>query len=84
VALEKVNGLIHLGGKERVSRYDFGRALVEVLQLPSAGLKACRQKDVKMAAPRPPNVSLDSSMAFALGYTPLSLREELEALRGKV
>ena len=84
LALEKVNGLIHLGGKERVSRYDFGRALVEVLQLPSAGLKACRQKDVKMAAPRPLDVSLDSSMAFALGYTPLSLREELEALRGKV
>jgi dTDP-4-dehydrorhamnose reductase len=84
LALEKVNGLIHLGGKERVSRYDFGRALVEVLQLPSAGLKACRQKDVKMAAPRSSDVSLDSSMAFTLGYTPLSLREELEALRGKV
>lgn len=84
LALEKVQGLIHLGGKERVSRYDFGRLLVEVLQLPAAGLKACRQQDVKMAAPRPPDVSLDSSMAFALGYGPLSIREELEALRGKV
>lgn len=84
LALEKVKGRIHLGGKERVSRYDFGRALVEVFQLPSAGLKACRQKDVQMAAPRPSDVSLDSSMAFTLGYTPLSLHEELEALRGKV
>jgi hypothetical protein len=27
---------------------------------------------------------LDSSKAFALGYAPLSLREELVALRGKV
>ncbi len=84
LALEKVNGRIHLGGKERISRYDFGRLLVEVLELPSEGLKACRQEDVKMAAPRPPDVSLDSSMAFALGYAPLSVREELEALRGKI
>lgn len=78
LALEKVKGRIHLGGKERVSRYDFGRLLVEVLQLPEARIKACRQQDVKMAAPRPPDVSLDSSIAFSLGYTPLSLREELE------
>lgn len=84
LALEKVKGLIHLGGKERVSRYDFGRYLAEVLELPASGLKTCRQKDVKMAAPRPSDVSLDSSKAFALGYKPLSLREELEALRGKV
>jgi dTDP-4-dehydrorhamnose reductase len=84
LALEKVRARIHLGGKERVSRYDFGRLLVEVLQLSAAGLKSCLQKDVKMSAPRPPDVSLDSSKAFALGYAPLSLREELEALRGKV
>lgn len=81
LALEKVNGRIHLGGKERVSRYDFGRLLVEVLELPSEGLKGCQQKDVQMAAPRPPDVSLDSSKAFALGYAPLSLREELERLK---
>jgi dTDP-4-dehydrorhamnose reductase len=57
---------------------------VEVLELPSEGLKACRQADVKMAAPRPPDVSLDSSKAFSLGYAPLSLREELEALKGRI
>ncbi|MEH2244028.1 SDR family oxidoreductase [Nostoc sp.] len=78
LALEKVNGIIHLGGKERISRYDFGQLLVEVFQLPATGLKACRQQDVKMAAPRPADVSLDSSKAFALGYQPLSLRKELE------
>lgn len=83
LALEQVSGILHLGGKESLSRYDFGRLLVEVLQLPD-GLKACRQQDVKMAAPRPANVSLDSSKAFKLGYAPLSLREELEALRGQV
>ena len=84
LALEKVEGLLHLGGKERVPRYDFGRLMVDVLQLPQENLKACKQKDVPMAASRPPDVSLNSSKAFALGYEPLSLREELEALRGKI
>jgi dTDP-4-dehydrorhamnose reductase len=84
LALEKVQGCVHLGGKERISRYEFGRLLVEVLDLPATGLQACRQADVKMAAPRPPDVSLDSSLAFSLGYAPLSLREELAALRGLV
>ncbi|WP_375472231.1 SDR family oxidoreductase [uncultured Nostoc sp.] len=81
LALEKVNGIIHLGGQERISRYDFGQILVEVFQFPATGLKSCRQQDVKMAAPRPADVSLDSSKAFALGYQPLSLREELEAIQ---
>jgi dTDP-4-dehydrorhamnose reductase len=80
LALEKVNGIIHLGGKERISRYDFGRLLVEIFQLPSTGLKAARQKDVKMSAPRPADVSFDSSKAFALGYQPLSIKEELATL----
>ena len=84
LALEKVEGLLHLGGKERISRYEFGRLLADVLELPQKRLKTCQQKDVPMAAPRPADVSLDSSKAFALGYKPLSLREELEALREKV
>ncbi|MBW4673812.1 MAG: NAD(P)-dependent oxidoreductase [Desmonostoc geniculatum HA4340-LM1] len=81
LALEKVNGIIHLGGKERISRYDFGRLLVEVFELPTIGLKFCRQQDVKMAAPRPTDVSLDSSKAFALGYQPLSIKQELQKLK---
>ncbi|MBD2043589.1 SDR family oxidoreductase [Microcoleus sp. FACHB-672] len=84
LALEKVNGRIHLGGKERISRYDFFRLLVEVLGLDEAKILTCRQQDVKMAAPRPPDVSLDSSKAYTLGYHPQSLREEFEQLRGKV
>ncbi|AFY40866.1 NAD(P)-dependent oxidoreductase [Nostoc sp. PCC 7107] len=80
LAVEKVNGIIHLGGKERISRYDFGQLLVEVFKLPSTGIKSCRQKDVKMSAPRPADVSLDSSQAFGLGYQPLSIKEELKII----
>lgn len=84
LALEKVEGIIHLGGKERISRYEFGRVMAEVLQLSQDQLKGCLQKDVPMAAPRPEDVSLESSKAFNLGYQPLSLREELKKVRGKV
>ncbi|MBD2497040.1 NAD(P)-dependent oxidoreductase [Nostoc sp. FACHB-280] len=80
LALQKVNGIIHLGGKERISRYDFGQLLVEVFKLPSTGIKICRQQDVKMSAPRPTDVSLDSSKAFSLGYQPLSIKEELKLI----
>ena len=84
LALAKAEGILHLGGKERISRYQFGLLMAEVLQLPQTTLKSCRQQDVLMAASRPPDTCLDSSKAFALGYQPPSLREELAALRGKV
>ena len=84
LALEKVQGLIHLGGKERVSRYEFGQWMVEILELPASGIKASRQAEVKMAAPRPPDVCMDSSKAFALGYDPASIRESLAELKGLV
>ncbi|MBE9214123.1 NAD(P)-dependent oxidoreductase [Plectonema cf. radiosum LEGE 06105] len=82
LAVEKVQGIIHLGGKERVSRYDFGRLLVETFEISTAKIKASKQQDVKMAAPRPQDVSLDSSKAFKLGYAPLSLQEQLLEVKG--
>ena len=71
-------GIIHLGGKERISRYDFFRLLVAELDLNTAKIKQCWQKDVKMSAPRPPDVSLDSSRAFGLGYDPPLLKEAIK------
>jgi dTDP-4-dehydrorhamnose reductase len=77
MALEQVTGYLHLGGKERLSRYEMGLLLVDILQIKDAKLNACRQADAQMSAPRPPNASLDSSLAFSLGYAPRSMREEL-------
>ena len=84
LALEKVRGLIHLGGIERISRYDFGMLLMNMLNIQKAKLSPCGQRDVVMPAPRPPDVSLDSTKAFAMGFKPLPLAEELKALRGIV
>ena len=84
IALDKLPGMIHLGGPERISRFEFGRLLCESLGLSNVRLNPCRQKDLKMSAPRPPDVSLDSSKARDLGFNPKSLKEELKALRNQV
>jgi dTDP-4-dehydrorhamnose reductase len=81
---KRVSGILHLGGKERISRYHFGLLMARTLQLPEEKIKACQQKDVPMAAPRAADVSLDSSKAFALGYQPLSLQDEFTALYNKI
>ena len=81
IALDKLPGMIHLGGTERISRYEFGRLLSETFGLSNARLNPCRQADLKMPAPRPPDVSLDSSKARDLGFNPKSLKEEIGALR---
>ena len=76
----EVRGLVHLGGEERISRYDFGLLLADVFGYSPDCLVSVRQAGVRMAAARPPDVSLDSSMAFSLGYSPGSLRNQLESL----
>ncbi|MCP5005728.1 MAG: NAD(P)-dependent oxidoreductase [Planctomycetes bacterium] len=80
LSLDKVTGLVHLGGAERISRYNFGTLLLEILGLDRAKISPCRQKDVVMDASRPPDVSLDSTKALALGHTPLSLRDAIKKL----
>lgn len=82
LALKQVQGRVHLGGRERISRYEFGQLLMQVFDLPTARLIACRQEDIPMAATRPPDVSLDSAKAFSIGYSPPSLQEALAALQG--
>ncbi len=79
LALEKARGeVLHLGGKERISRFDFGMLVVRVLGKWQEKLRECRLLDMPMAAPRPRDVSLDSSKAFALGFQPGAIESELE------
>jgi dTDP-4-dehydrorhamnose reductase len=82
LALKQGPSCLHLGGPERISRYDFGRLLAKVLNCSEELLQACQQADVPMAAPRPADVSLDSSLAFKLGYRPSSVAAELQQIFG--
>lgn len=71
-------GVIHIAGKERLSRYEFGLLAAKAFNLDESLLNRCSQKDVQMAAPRPADVSLDISKALSLGYAPLSVADELQ------
>jgi dTDP-4-dehydrorhamnose reductase len=80
MALQIAPGTINLGGKEKISRYEFGLLLAEVFGFESSLLSPIYQKDLQMAAPRAADVSLDISKAIDLGYNPPSLRQELESI----
>lgn len=82
-ALGQVHGKLHLGGPERISRHDLGRLIARVFELRGAVLVPSRQRDVATDAPRPPDVSLDSGLAFGLGFRPPPLLEQLRELRAE-
>lgn len=85
LALEKGEGeILHLGGIERISRYQFGHLMAEIFDFSPELITPCLQQDVPMSAPRSPDTALDSSKAFKLGYQPLSLREELKQLKDQL
>ena len=81
---QSLQGRLHLGGAERLSRYEFGQILVEVLGqslgLDASCISACRQADVKMAAARAPDLSMNSSPAIQLGYQPMPVSTALQTL----
>jgi dTDP-4-dehydrorhamnose reductase len=80
MALGVRGGILHLGGRERVSRYALGVMLADMLGADAALITPGRQYDRTVGAPRPPDVSLDSSRAYSLGYDPPALREELRGV----
>jgi dTDP-4-dehydrorhamnose reductase len=80
LGLSKTKGILHIGGLERISRFDFGKLLRDILGAPNAKLHACTRQGIEMPAPRPADVSLSSARAMALGFKPGPLREELEKL----
>jgi dTDP-4-dehydrorhamnose reductase len=80
LALSRPPGVLHLGGRERLSRYDFAVKLARALGMPDAPIKKASLNDAAQPAPRPADVSLDSRKAFVLGYNPLSVDDQLNVL----
>ena len=67
-------GLFHLGGPERVSRYELGQRVAGVLGLSADTIEAVTMDRVPLAVPRPADVSMDSARAAReLGYAPRPL-----------
>jgi len=62
LAESESTGLIHVGGPERLSRFDLARrAAAAVLEVDPSVVRANRRADLPSAEPRPADVSLDSS-----------------------
>ncbi len=81
LALEKGSGILHLGGPERISRYQFGQVLAEIFDLDSTLLSPCHQADVPMPATRPADLTSLNHKAVAIGYRPRTVRAGLMALK---
>lgn len=73
--LGRVRGVVHLGGPQRVSRYEMGRIVAELLEMDPSLLLPVRQRDVPMANLRPADLSLDSRRAFDAGYRPRGIAD---------
>ncbi len=63
-------GMWHLGGREAISRYDFAMQMADIFGFSKANIQAITQAELNLSAPRPEDVSMDSSRAFELGYVP--------------
>jgi dTDP-4-dehydrorhamnose reductase len=61
LARSDVVGVVHLGGRERLSRLEMGRRLAAVLGADGANIRTVRRADVPAPEPRPCDLSLDSS-----------------------
>jgi dTDP-4-dehydrorhamnose reductase len=60
-ALSDARGLYHLGGPERLSRFEMGQQLAELLGADSSCLQRCSRLSIQSDEPRPRDLSLDSA-----------------------
>jgi len=74
-------GLLHVGGPERLTRWELGQALLAARGLAPDAVRAVRRAELALAGPRPEDVSLDSRRARArLGLELRAPRAALAAL----
>ncbi len=66
IAGSDFKGVLHLGGPERVNRYEFGLRLAQHLHLSPEPLIAADMDQSKFTARRPADVSLNSSLAAGI------------------
>jgi len=79
---KRVNGIFHLAGATRLSRYEFAEHLAETFNLDPKYIKPVQSEHIKWIAKRPKDSSLDVSKAKrTLAIKPLEIREALETMK---
>lgn len=82
LAQDKKEHLLHLGGSESCSRYEFALKIAKQFGLDKQLIVPTMQKELDLVPVRPPDVSLDSSLANkTLLYKAPSLEEQLSSLK---
>jgi dTDP-4-dehydrorhamnose reductase len=66
LASNEARGLVHVAGRERVSRFDLMRRVARALGLDPDWVRANRRRDAPTAEPRPADVSLDTERLVAI------------------
>ena len=61
LAAANVQGVVHVAGRERLSRFELMSRIAASLGIDPALVRANRMTDVALAEPRPADVSLDTS-----------------------
>ena len=74
-------GIWHLAGPERISRYDFAIKMAKAFSIPEHLIIPSLQKDVKMPAARPADVSMAIEKVTTIGYRPRPIEENLVMIR---
>ena len=76
VALLEYTGILHIGGADRISRYEFGLKMAGLLGISHDRILPAKMADVNLAGPRPADVSLNTSLARRMLRTRLLPAEE--------
>ena len=80
-AMEKnLYGIIHLGGKERLSWFDFGKIVADIYGFDDSLLIKTSMHNFNYSDKRPVNVSLNSNKAFSLGYNCPSIVDQINEI----
>lgn len=74
------NGLLHLAGPERLSRYDLAQRLAKEFGFPAEGVQAASMNDVVFKDARPKDASLAIQRLKDLGFTPRAVDAGLKAM----
>lgn len=85
LARRKLVGVHHLAGATRISRYDFAVELAKAFGLDENLIIRSKMSEMRWAARRPADSSLDTSKAFrCLEAKPWSIEEALRTLKNEI
>ena len=77
--MKKINGILHVSGDTRISRFDFAKLIAEKMEFNTKLIKPILMKEINWKAKRPKDASLDGSKARSiLKEKPIKILESLE------